>query len=148
MRLAAFDPGKKTGIAIWDTDYGDKPHGMATLDVPKLFDWLDDTEKNQYDIFVVEDYLIRPKGSMKNAPSHNWDKGLTLRVIGAIAYRAHQLSCKFHLQQPSIKPIGAGFGGIEYKKGKHQPHHMDAMMHGFYYLVRNRIIKPIGKQLD
>ena len=100
------------------------------------------------DIYVVEDYLIRPN-SMRAKDNrrhfeHTWDKGTTIRIIGQIEGRAAAQNSSYILQQPAIKPAGYGFLGKTYIKNRKDPlvHQDDATAHLVYYLVRKRKAPP------
>src|SRR5262245_7518297 len=70
---------------------------------------LDFIQNSKADIYVIENYKIRPQ--MKNPANnrrytHQWDSGDTMRYIGALQLHAHVLSAEFVLQQPACKPAG------------------------------------------
>lgn len=146
MKIYAFDPGKTTGWAHWNTtDSGPRPREFGEIKKEDLSDFLNRIRPEEMiDYFVIEDYKIR-NTKQTGGFNHQWDNGLTLRVIGSMELRADQIGAKVVLQQPSIKPVGAGFGGIPHVSGKHDKHYLDAMKHGFYFLVRNKEIEPLGK---
>ena len=98
-------------------------------------------ESTDVDLVVCEDYLIRPKDLTKNW-GHEWNNGPALRMIGAIDFWAQNYSIEMVLQQPSIKPVGYGYIGAKYVKGKAKMHHIDAIAHGAYFLVKNKLATP------
>ena len=89
------------------------------------------------DVWVVEDYIIRPPQKGQNFGNHNWNRGETLRLIGKLEMVAIVGAVDFHLQQPSIKPLGYGQAGMEYKKGKPGMHIYDAIAHGTFWINKN-----------
>lgn len=131
MKLVSFDPGKTTGFCVFQgidvTNVGTKAWETEVLD------WINEL---QADLFVVEDFLIQTDRLDR------WNKGEALQVIGAIKARARMIGCPVVLQQPSVKPVAYKWLKMEYKKGKANMHHMDALVHGNYYLVRNGFKQP------
>lgn len=138
MKLLAIDPGDTTGWATWDTVKGNLPLNFGNVKADDLFEWVS-LQEGSFDVVVVEDYIPRPP--KHGGFDHTYAKINTLRYIGAIQYHCYLNGMKFVLQPPSIKPVGAGWGNIPHNKKTHAPHHLDAMKHGFYYLVRNNVIK-------
>lgn len=134
IETISIDPGPHLGWARYRDEILTEFDTLATKG--EFFYWL--TFQNPQ-VFVVEDYIIRPVKS--GGFDHQWNKGETLRMIGAIEFQAHRVGAKFVLQQSSIKPAAYGQMGGKYKKGKANMHHMDAVAHGHYYLVKQGVIK-------
>lgn len=141
MRLLAVDPGLSTGWSVLDTDKRPVIVSFGT-DRPqaKFYNSLMGGEFNDVDRIVMEDYLIRPV-AMKGF-QHNWNKPIAVLVMGAVELWAAMYSIPITLQQPAIKPQAAGLTGLPYKKGKADMHHYDSMLHGCYWLIKNKIITP------
>ena len=105
-------------------------------------------QNSKADIYVVEDYKIRPARNQSKLErrryEHQWDSGDTMRYIGMIQARAHALGAGFVLQQPACKPAGYGWMGKQYVKGRKdaQVHQDDAASHLCFYLVKNRGCPP------
>lgn len=131
MILTAIDPGGTTGYARFF--HGD-PVAFGTLAFgPELWEFI---AHEITDIWVVEDYKIRPATLAKF--DHGWNSGETLQVIGAIKYHCHKKGLPEPvLQQPNIKPIGYRLMGKEYVKGKGGMHVYDALAHGRYWFHKN-----------
>lgn len=136
MILWAFDPGDTTGYAVYDdgalVTWGSE-RGMKDL-INKLVDL-----EEQYgppENIVVEDYRIRPN------VNHTYSRVNTIQVIGALKSRAIEYDAKYFLQQPSIKPIAYKWFGMQAPKNHEISHETDAMVHGYYWLVRNKYRKP------
>lgn len=142
MKILSVDPGTATGWSIFDTNR--RPlllqFGIAKP-MEKFYDLLLLGDFNDVDKVVVEDYKIRP-ANLSRGFDHTWNSGSTLQVIGAIQLWAREYSIGIVLQQPAIKPVAAGWTRLPYKKGKANMHHMDAQLHGLYYLIKNKIISP------
>ena len=130
-RILAVDPGATTGWAQFSS-YEEKPIRVGEVRKEVIYGWLEEF-KGAVDIWVVEDYIIRPPKAQKGF-EHFWDKGHTLRLIGSMEYRAYIDNCKFILQQPSIKPMAYKMMGQEYKKGKQKMHIPDAIAHGVHFI--------------
>lgn len=125
-RLIALDPGKTTGFAIF-TD--DKPVRFGTLTTKEYFEFLVEQDAKYW---IVEDYVIRT--AQFGGHDHSFDKGIALQLIGAAKLKAFQTGSEIHLQPPSLKPGAYAQMGAEYKKGKRNMHHMDALAHGTWFI--------------
>lgn len=137
MKIIAVDPGKNTGWALFEDER--KPKVFGTLrGLDDAWEWL---PSQHPDLWVVENYRVRPAGSFKSQWGHEWMEVDAIRVIGAIQFHAHANLAEFKLQEPSIKPVAAGWLGMEYKKGKKDQHHVDATLHGYYYIVKEGLFK-------
>lgn len=131
-----FDPERKT-VALQGAG--------TTLGTENILQFIQDSKA---DIYVVEDYKIRPARSQSKLErrryEHQWDSGDTMRYIGMVQSRAHALGAGFVLQQPACKPAGYGWMGKQYVKGRKdaQVHQDDATSHLCFYLVKNRGCPP------
>ena len=138
-RILAIDPGGSTGWALFE---GTKPTKFGTVYQDKFHDWLAAVvETFQPDDIVVEDYLIRPE-QLVGQKAHLWSSVQTVRFIGAIQFYGHQQKIPVTLQQPSIKTAAAGLTGLPYTPKKKGMHHIDAMLHGAYFLIVTKKINP------
>ena len=138
MKIMAVDPGKNTGWALFEADK--KPTKFGTCrGLTDAWCWL--TEQDVPDIWVVENYRVRPASKFKSGFDHAWLEVDAIRVIGAIQYWAHRTGSKFVLQEPAIKPVSAGWLGMAYDKSKKDQHHIDATLHGYYYIVKNGLFQ-------
>lgn len=140
MYCIGIDPGGTTGYA-WVRLVGTKLVLIEAGSVAEsgFFDWLDswadkvlqlpalDTDER---IFVAcEDFIKRPdKGN------NDWLELPVAKQIGAAQYRAHQLSWRCVIQQPSCKPMGYKLAGLPYTPGKAGMHIADAQAHAAYFL--------------
>lgn len=151
MILYSFDPGKTTGYAVWElSDIDFVPFGMPSqfgeLSMLQLHVWLTDLFPPPLEdvVFIYEDYKIRNDKKHKGF-NHNFNSGETLRAIGAIELRAHQLGIRCIPQRPDQRKVGAGYAGMPHDPNKHDKDHISAIKHGYVYLVDNRIMKPRSK---
>lgn len=131
MKLISFDPGKTTGFAIFQ-DCNVINVGTKKWEI-EVLDWINEL---QADLFVVENFRLRKD------QTNWWNEGETLQVIGAIKARARMIGCPVELQEPNVKPVAYAWLKQDYKKGKANMHHMDALVHGNYYLVKNKFKQP------
>lgn len=132
--ILCIDPGKRTGFARF---IDGKATEMGALVDDCLWPWL---REQAPDIFVVENFRIRPYGGRR--VSKMWSSPVALQIIGAVKARADEVKAFLHLQEPSVLPVGCGFMGIPYTKGKHLPDELSAMAHGAYYLVKTAGMNP------
>jgi hypothetical protein len=134
MRVLALDPGPSTGWAMFvdnvcvslGTIKSTKP------DFSELVMWLYDMG-TEFDVFVIERYMIRPKSA--GGFDHSFNSGDTLQIIGLLKGWAVIHRIKFCEQNSNIKkPTHSIVYGIPYKKIKNN-HHVDAALHGVYYHI-------------
>lgn len=148
--ILAIDPGFHLGWVQIQFDPEANKVGLqgagTTIGTENILTFIQDAKA---DIFVVEDYKIRPAAKIKNPEQrrryeHQWDSGDTMRYIGMIQARAHALGAEFVLQQPACKPAGYGWMGKQYVKGRSGGlvHQDDATAHLCFYLVKNRKCPP------
>jgi hypothetical protein len=141
MKIISFDPGQSTGWSVLDTDERPAFTMFGITRTPReLFDIFNKFEGFP-DVVVCEDYHINP-AAMRRGWAHQWDKGLTLRAIGAIEHFAYWNNSKFVLQQSSQLKVGCGFIGYKYVDKKHVPDNISAMAHGAFFCVKNDILVP------
>lgn len=135
MEYYAFDPGETTGWARFEdgrlTDFG----------YEKFEDFHNFLLTLAPDLYVVEDYIIRPY-TVQKGYSHQWNKGHTLRVIGAIELHGTILDIKVVKQQPSIKSAMAAQSGLNTKLSSKFRHSVDAILHGMYYAQKQLGVNP------
>lgn len=125
--LIAVDPGETNG---WAQFIDGECVKFGTLKWEnEIFDWITEQSPNYW---IVEDYIIRPEWAA--GANHDFNRGITLQVIGAIKLWARAGGAVVNLQQPSLKPAAYGQMGATYVKGKKNMHHMDAIAHGTWYI--------------
>jgi hypothetical protein len=133
MNLLAVDPGGSTGWARFEEN---RVHSFGTIvttkeDKKPFFNWVSYVSP---DILIVENYIIRPEKS--GGFDHSFSTGWTLRAIGALMYRAHELNIPIVLQNANIKQAASPMAfGVAYKK-RANIHHWDAVLHGTYYMMK------------
>lgn len=140
MFILALDPGKNTGWAFFNTE--DPANSLQRFDTCRneiaLYAFLETFPPNISITVVMEDYTIR--GEKQGGFDHTFSKGNTLRVIGAVEHWAwlHKHDLKY--VHASDKPAAYGHVGLTYKKGQKNKHHIDAIVHGFEYMLKNDVI--------
>lgn len=130
--LIAVDPGGTTGWARFNTE-SQRPVEIGEVKKENFKGWLV-TFQEEGLIWVVEDYIIRPPKRSQGGHDHFWNKGDTLRLIGAIEYHAFVYKQLFYLQQASLKPLAYKQMGATYEKGKRGMHIQDAIAHGVHFI--------------
>lgn len=133
--IIGVDPGKTTGWAVF-TEGGLKQVGESK-GTKNFIAWLSEWAIPESILWVVEDYKVRP-AKMQGGFQHNWSNVQPARIIGMIEYVSTVYEHGFVLQQPSIKPVGYGQMGGNYKKGKKGMHMQDAAAHVVYYVNKNK----------
>lgn len=94
-------------------------------------------------ILVIEDYIIDPK---THGYDHQGDKGVALRLLGAA-----QLLCQVNPNLTYVpqwnfrKPLGYGYSGKVYVRGKRGQHIQDALAHVMYYAVSHNLTDPVSR---
>lgn len=126
MKFIAVDPGGVTGWALFDDDH---LLTVGEVSFDQYHSWLEELHP---DLFVIEDYKIRP-ASLEKGWSHQWNDGQALQIIGAIEYHSYRRGIQVVRQQPSIKPLGYAHAGLTYRKDRKGTHINDAVAHGFYF---------------
>ena len=139
MKILSLDPGDSSGYLLATVE--NKNYTVDDMGVWKYAEVYNRLcEHRTLDLLLVENYLIRPS---KNAGGyeHNWAKPTALRIIGACEFLAANFPIKLRIQEPAIKPVGAGYLGLAGKPGKGK-HAMDAWVHLEYYCVTQLGHKP------
>lgn len=124
MRILGVDPGDTTGWAILEKG---EPVEIGTLKKDEFYEMIPQILAKDIDVCVIEDYIVRPEWGNK------WKKTDTPQKIGAIRLICTEMKLRCVVQQPSIKPVGYGWAGMTYVKGKKGTHVMDAIAHARYF---------------
>jgi hypothetical protein len=143
VKILGLDPGKTTGVAFIEIidkkvklQYINETKDVTLLELVEFF--------KDADVLVCEDFLVRPQKAHKGA--FDWDNMVAPRVIGAATSLAKQYESEYVLQSPSIKPVGYGWSGMSYVKGKKGMHMQDALCHAVYYAVKKKLAFPLSKK--
>lgn len=136
--LLAVDPGETSGWAVFSPE--GQPLGFGQVRGREaLYDLLQ--EIGPVKVVVCEDYRLFGHKAIQQSGS----KMETVRVIGAIDSWAHQFGVKPFMQPSSIKSIAVKWSGLKPIGSHDNSHHVDAYNHGYYYLQKNGIIKPVKR---
>lgn len=142
MILQGYDPGGTTG---WATVLLNDEHKL----IPVNFDHDKDTSmQNQIerireaDLVIIENWRTDPKYAKSGA--FDQDEMIAPQVIGSLKTLCKIWDIPFVLQPSSIKPVGYGYLGKPYVKGKKGMHKWDALAHVVYYAVRHLAAMPPG----
>lgn len=146
MIVYGFDPGGTTGFFKGEITDEKKlvPLWAEEMSYQDVLNWcikLMNTPPEPGTIIIAEDYIIDPKGQQY---SHQGDKGITMRLLGALELTALKVTCEFVLQPNWRKPAGYGFAGQTYVRGKKGQHIQDAFAHVVYYGVMQNILDPLA----
>lgn len=131
----AADPGLHTGWAIWDMkgeclDFG------TTHDYDELHEKLESLPKDTIKVVIIEDYTLWYHKAQKQAGS----KMPAPKAIGQLETFARQWGATIIKQDSNIKGIAERLTGRTTKGiPKIQTHVLDALNHGDYYLIKNKI---------
>ena len=137
----AFDPGNTTGYAEFDVHGEISDFGQINNGVEGITDFVMQYDKPIHTV-IIESYMVLPDDHSVKA--NVGSKLETVQVIGVLRGWAYSKKAKIVMQQPQIKKIAELQAGFKVK-GKHEnTHWQDAVLHGVYYLVKNKIRKPKG----
>ena len=135
MLIYAFDPGKLTGVAVWDTDTGGFYADQLT--VTDLYEYIDSVcdviGYGQIEKFTITERTL--KVARETEP---------MDVIGYLKYAAWR--CGFEIGWSIPAEVMSTFPDPALKKAgmftRGKGHANDAARHLAWYLVRNKIRKP------
>lgn len=138
--IAGFDPGLATGYSIWrdarPAEHGDV-RGMAKFD-DFLVDFVEKFGKP--DVIVVEKFtLFRWKAVQQSGSDMPASK-----VIGKIELWARMHKIPIVYQPANILPIAVKWSQIPLPANHDKSHHISALNHVVYYLVKNKMMSPLG----
>jgi len=146
MQLFGIDPGEHVGFCSGVLEKGVFTFQNVQEWTPKqLSAWMkENLNPDRPGIVVCEDYVIDPRPKTKGGSgyNHQWDKGVTLRQIGALEFLCQVNGWNLILQPNYRKPAGYGFLGMTYVRGKGGVHSIDATAHLMFYGVSNKLWDP------
>lgn len=140
--LLAIDPGLATGYSVWlDARPGRQGdvRGMSKFD-----DWLVEYvgKYGKPDIIVMEKFeLFRWKAEKQSGSNMPASK-----VIGKVELWAKMHKIPIVMQAPSILPVAQKWSKIKMPSNHDQSHHIAALNHAVYYLVKNNYMLPLGME--
>lgn len=126
--LLSFDPGKRTGLAIFNFETGEEEKRLVLTYGP-LTEFLGELQpSSRIAVILVENYRQRP-----GVRQRGHTLGEAMRVIGQAESAAYRLGVPLIKQEPIILSIAAKWAGYKMPKG-HIPDQDSAFLHGIYYL--------------
>ena len=135
-RLIAFDPGKATGWAIFQDglpkDFGDI-RGLSKLD--DFLIALDDI-----DFAVYEDFRLYSHKALQQSGSHMEAS----QAIGKIEIWAKMRKIACIAQPANVLPVAQLWSKMKMPRNHDKSHHISAYNHAVYYLVKNKMMLPVG----
>lgn len=135
--ILAFDPGDITGIAVFTSTGELKGMYQVPLEGEKgLIAWLHDYA-GLVSMCIVEEFVLYTKKARQQGGS----RMKASQAIGAIKTFAHGKGADVVEQRSDIKPMALGWSQIKMPTVHSQTHQFDAYLHGYYWLVKNGIIK-------
>jgi hypothetical protein len=137
IKYMAFDPGGTTGVAAFNSS--GEILWMNTVPGEEVTDLLDSTDLSNCEVFIIEEYRIYPNKFQK----HIYSSVETLQYIGAIKNWARKKNIKVVEQKANVKSSAYKWMATR-PRPKSDPlnHALDAMVHGVFYLVKKKVIKP------
>lgn len=137
--VVGFDPGKTTGYGVLSVESGRfRPLDIGASTDETLQELVPLIERA--DIVVIEGFWINPAKARQG--HFDYDDMIAPQVVGALQMKARELGKKVAVQQAAIKPVGYGYIGKKYVKGKKNMHQWDALAHAAYYCVRDLHAMP------
>lgn len=132
---ASFDPGKRTGIALWTATGECTKKAVLQPDELELF--LEGVRHTRtFKVFIIEDFRLFQHKAQAQVGS-NMPASM---AIGKIEMTARACGIQVVKQMSTVLGIASMWSGVK-KKGQHWPDQDSAYNHGYYYLHRNNIIK-------
>jgi hypothetical protein len=142
LGLLAIDPGNTTGFAYFDSNGDVQNWGHLLGGVDGMVGFLQ-AFTEPVDTIVIEDYRVR--GDIQGLKANVGSQLETVQIIGAIKGWAIISNCEVILQAPQLKRMGEKYSNLR-PSGAHNnnSHKVDAYNHGYYWLVKNKLIAPAG----
>lgn len=129
------DPGLHTGWALWD-DKGKFLEMGTTHSNDELHKKLEGISGIK--VVIYEDFLLFKHKASKQVGS----RMPASQAIGILETFARQWGAEIVKQPSHIKDTAERLSGMKTKRlAKHLTHKIDAYNHGYFYLVRNKIIE-------
>ncbi len=135
-KYLAIDPGKTSGWALFASDGYLRAYGQTE----DIYTFLRKIEPKPH-VIIYEDYVINPKIRQGGT------RPVASIAIGHIEAFAREHEIELVNQYPSIKSIGYLWAKIQPTKNHSISHQRDAIAHGTYYIINNRI-RPLKHKTE
>lgn len=87
-RIIGIDPGKSTGLCVFDD--GEMIYGKEAHSAEEVIDFIDEYDP---DLVVMEDFIVSRRPSNAKEP---------IKVIGVVEFHCRKKGIKIDLQSPSV----------------------------------------------
>lgn len=125
----AFDPGKTTGWALFDSTGSLMEMGQASLE--QLMSLCDAWEKLPITVVIYEDWVLFKHKARQQAGSRMESS----QAIGIIKNLGRKLGAKIVVQGSDIKSTAEKLTQVRPPSNHAQSHQIDAFNHGAFYLI-------------
>lgn len=132
--ILAFDPGDTTGVC----EFNERGQVLRLfqLSFDDLLKFLNDYPGPVMQV-VCEDFIL----FRKKARQQSGSKMKASQAIGMIKAFALRKEAPLAMQGSDIKPMAMKFSQIKMPSNHSESHQYDAFLHGYYWLVKNGMIK-------
>lgn len=137
--ILAVDPGKTNGWAVFTGD--GKAQGIGQGDLRQLHNFCTHFERvygSRPSLVIIESYRVLP--TARSLKANVGSKLETVEAVGIVKGFALEWDATVLEQEPGIKKIASMWTGIKPPGDHSQSHQFDAMLHGFYYLIKNGVL--------
>lgn len=137
--ILAIDPGVTNGWAVFTGDGKVQEFGQG--DLTELYNFCTHFELvfgSEPSTVIIESYRVLP--TARSLKANVGSKLETVEAIGLIKSFALGWNCTVVEQEPGIKKIASMWTGIKVPGNHAESHRFDAMLHGFYFLIKNGIL--------
>lgn len=140
--VCGFDPGKTTGYGVLSVENGlFRPLDIGQSKDETLQELVPIIERS--DVVVIEGFWVHPDKARRG--HFDYDDMIAPQVVGALQMKARELGKVVKVQQAAIKPVGYGYIGKKFVKGKKNMHQWDALAHAAFYCVHDLHAMPPSK---
>jgi hypothetical protein len=137
----AIDPGKRCGVATFNSDGSDRQ--KVTLEEKSFRLYLgallsnkEGTPQNPpVEAFIIEGFWLRKDKALEQVGSDM----PAARIYGAVQFVSQMLNVPLYTQPSSILPSACKWAQVPYNPKKHTPDQNSAYAHGVYWLINNKI---------
>ena len=138
-KLIGVDPGKTTGICIYNED--GTPDTFGQLTIPEMVEFTN-TYPEEVAMIVVEDYVLFKRRAMQQAGSRLHAS----QVIGMMEVLAAKKGAKLIKQPADRKLDGEKFSGVHPPSNHADSHWIDAKNHLFFRMHEMGLVMSVLEQ--
>lgn len=140
MKILGLDPGGTTGWGMIEISSDPRPK-INLINIGQVKNEEDlEPQIIEADLAVIEYFRIRPdkKDDFVYKDLH------ASEAIGILKMLCRKHSTRVEMQGSQIKPMGYGYSGMKYVKGKKGLHQQDGLCHAVYYAVKHLHAIPLA----